>query len=97
MSDDVFCKVNNIIISALAKDRVATTYYLSFLPIPTPTLCVRSHSDNIQDRRPDEIYPKVILEARLVPVLTHSNNLDVLQLLRICSVGSRSMSLSRTT
>jgi len=36
--NDVFCKANNTVISALAKDNSATTYCSSFLSIPTSTL-----------------------------------------------------------
>ncbi|PSN60721.1 hypothetical protein BS50DRAFT_625763 [Corynespora cassiicola Philippines] len=36
--DTLFCKVNNIVITALAKDAAATTYCSSYLSIPTSTI-----------------------------------------------------------
>lgn len=44
--NDVFCKVNNIVISALSKDNAATTYCSSFLSIPTSTLYVDALCSN---------------------------------------------------
>jgi hypothetical protein len=35
---ELFCKVNNVVVSALKKDAAATSYCSSYLSIPTLTL-----------------------------------------------------------
>lgn len=44
--NDLFCKVNNAIITALVQDAAATTYCSSYLSIPTSTLYVVFHADD---------------------------------------------------